>query len=236
VSKNLVLVPVYNEEETIAAVLSELRKHYDGDILIIDDGSRDASAGIVKGLALPGLSMLSHADNRGYGAALIDGFKHAAENGYDVVVTMDCDWQHEPCQVPEFLEGIADCDVLSGSRYFGDCPSRDPAPPDRQRINAAVTGRLNQLLGLAITDAFCGFKAYRVSALRRLSLDERGYAFPLQFWVQCRVFNLRLREICVERIYLHANRSFGAELDDPERRLRYYESVIEKEKRRWGLT
>jgi len=94
-------------------------------------------------------------------------------------------------------------------------------------------------------------RAFRQPLLRRLSVagsgaarsaahkrrrDRRGYAFPLQFWVQCRVFNLRLREICVERIYLHANRSFGAELDDPERRLRYYESVIEKEKRRWGLT
>ena len=234
-NRSLVLVPVFNEEETIAAVLRELRTHYAGDILIVDDGSTDRSRAIIEDLQLPGLTFLPHSQNSGYGAALISGFQFADRSGYEFVVTMDCDWQHEPSQVPEFIEGIKGCDVLSGSRYLLSCLNRDEPPADRLRINRRITDRINTLLGFHITDAFCGFKAYRVEALRRLSLDEPGYAFPLQFWVQCRAFGLRVQELAVARIYLHANRSFGAELDDPEQRVRYYESVIEKERERWGL-
>jgi dolichol-phosphate mannosyltransferase len=121
--------------------------------------------------------------------------------------------------------------VVSGSRYLGG-PETGPdgrPPAERREINRIITGRLNERLGLALTDAFCGFKAFRVEALRRLDLNEPGYAFPLQFWVQAAAHGLRIVETPVRLIYNDPNRSFGAHLDDADRRLRHYLEVFERE-------
>jgi dolichol-phosphate mannosyltransferase len=83
--------------------------------------------------------------------------------------------------------------------------------------------------GPGLTDAFCGFKAYRVAALRALALDVDGYDFPLQFWVQAAAHGLRVDEIPVPRIYLDPNRSFGTGLDDADRRLALYRATFERE-------
>ena len=84
-------------------------------------------------------------------------------------------------------------------------------------------------LGPGLTDAFCGFKAYRVASLRGLRLDVDGYDFPLQFWVQAVAHGLRVDEIPVPRIYVDPNRSFGTGLDDPARRLALYRATFSRE-------
>ena len=84
---------------------------------------------------------------------------------------------------------------------------------------------------MKLTDSFCGFKAHRVAAVRRLRLDEPGYAFPLQFWVQCARAGLRIKEIPVRRIYLDTRREFGGTLDDPAARLQHYLEVLLRERR-----
>ena len=108
----------------------------------------------------------------------------------------------------------------------------DPAPPVRRSINAAITGELNARLGLRVTDAFCGFKAYRVATLARLSLSEPGYAFPMQLWVHAAVSGARVAELPVRRIYRDLSRSFGEALDDPMLRLAHYRDVLHAEIRR----
>lgn len=235
--RSLVVIPLYNERDTLADLIGELRLHYSGDVLVVDDGSTDGSAQTLDREQLGALRIARHPGGMhlGYGASLIEGFRQAAELGYDTVVTMDCDLQHEPGLVPEFLSGPLDCDILSGSRYLSSSPHDRGAPADHLRINRLITDRLNSLTGFGITDAFCGFKAYRVEALRKLRLDESGYGLPLQLWIQAKVFGLGVREIAVPRIYLDVKRSFGQELDDPELRLRYYEGVIQRELDRWNL-
>ena len=84
-------------------------------------------------------------------------------------------------------------------------------------------------LGLGITDAFCGFKAYRVAALKELDLSERGYAFPMQLWVQAAAQRLDVVEVAIRLIYDDPNRSFGGNLDDPQCRLNHYRQVFEQE-------
>jgi dolichol-phosphate mannosyltransferase len=144
---------------------------------------------------------------------------------------MDCDEQHEPASIPRFIEAIHedDADIISGSRYLEFHPENDMPPKDRQRINQQVTEELNGVLNFSITDAFCGFKAYRVSALGSYAFDVNGYAFPMQFWVQTAKRSLRVREIPVRLIYNDPNRSFGASLDDPAKRLDHYRSVLHAE-------
>lgn len=233
--KTLVIVPLYNEVRTLSGVMTELRRHYRGDVLLVDDGSTDGSLETID-RSDPALSIIRHGENRGYGSSLIDGFDFARERGYEVAITMDCDFQHEPRHVPELIEGSRDVDVLSGSRYLAESGRDQSAPEDRRKINRLITARINEITGFGITDAFCGFKAYRVGSLAGMKLDETGYGFPLQLWVQARALGLTVREIPVDRIYQNLDRTFGSGLDDPERRLRYYESVIEREKRRWKLT
>jgi len=88
------------------------------------------------------------------------------------------------------------------------------APKDRAQINGVITNKIGELTRYALTDSFCGFKAYRVSALKKLTLDEERYGMPLQLWMQAHKHQLIVKEIAVPRIYLHLDRSFGPDLDD----------------------
>ena len=91
-----------------------------------------------------------------------------------------------------------------------------------------ITSVINQRLGFDLTDAFCGFKAYRTAALRQLQLKETGYAMPLELWVQASCHKLAVVEVAVPLIYLDENRSFGGQLDDGATRLAYYMEVLNR--------
>jgi dolichol-phosphate mannosyltransferase len=91
-----------------------------------------------------------------------------------------------------------------------------------------ITREVNERLGLALTDAFCGFKAYRVSALEKLAITESGYAMPLELWVQAAHHGMRIVEVPVPLVYLDEKRSFGGSLDDGGQRLQYYHRVLNR--------
>ncbi|HUN80454.1 MAG TPA: glycosyltransferase family 2 protein [Phycisphaerae bacterium] len=224
----LIAVPVFNEERYVAGVIGEILR-YAPDVLVIDDGSTDRTAGILRGVE--GISVIHHPENRGYGQSLIDAFAYADCHGYDWIITIDCDDQHEPRQIPEFIERAARCnvDIISGSRYLTSFAANTQAPHDRREINGKITAMLNERLKLGITDAFCGFKAYRVEAMQKLCLNVPGYAFPMQFWVQAWRQGLRICEIAVPLIYNDPTRHFGGILDDPESRLDHYMQIFERE-------
>jgi dolichol-phosphate mannosyltransferase len=221
--KFLTAIPVYNEARHLEGVLREVRR-YSSDILVVNDGSSDGTTDLLA--AQEGLGVITHPRNRGYGAALISAFAYAVEQDIDVLVTMDCDGQHEPARIPVLLEAIHDADIVSGSRYLRDFRQDTLPPQDRRRINQAITAELNARFGLALTDAFCGFKAYRREALARLRITETGWGMPLQLWVQAAHLGLRIKEVGIPRLYLDPNRAFGGVLDDAEERLAYYRQVI----------
>ena len=172
--------------------------------------------------------VVTHAQNRGYGAALQSAFDFALHNGYDVLVTIDCDGQHEPCMIPQFVARAEEADIVSGSRYLQEFPGDSRPPEERRRINQLITRRVNRQLGLCLTDAFCGFKAYRVPILGKFSLTETGYAMPLELWVQAVALGLKIVEMPVPLIYLDEARSFGGALDHGQTRLKVYEEVLDR--------
>ncbi len=227
--KVLVAIPVFNEQKHVTRVLSEVRRFAD-DVLVIDDGSTDDTPLLLAKLPV---EVIRHSRNRGYGRSMRDAFRWASCYQYDWLITMDCDEQHEPESLPDFVAAARkdDADIISGTRYASQdqLPAADLPPADRRRINAEITAMINNRLGLNLTDSFCGFKAYRVSSLGKLKLDEPGYAFPLQFWVQAAANDLRIVEQPISLIYNDPNRSFGGILDNPELRLRHYQHVFEKE-------
>ncbi len=243
-TKTLIVIPVYNEVRTLDRVLAQVRVHApSADILVVDDGSTDGSWGILEGATwrkllpkpLPHVEVhvVRHATNLGYGQSLISGFAFAINHDYEVAVTIDCDEQHEPARIPDFLHALSAVDIVSGSRYLDPAMPGDPAPPDRHQLNAEFTEYLRAITGYALTDAWCGFKAYRVAALRKLHLTEPSYGMPLQVWVQAAYHRFRVTELAVARIYKNPSRKFWGGLDDPQTRRAYYLRVLEAEVARW---
>jgi glycosyltransferase involved in cell wall biosynthesis len=230
--RTLIAIPVYNEEKHLERVLAEMVR-YSPEILAVDDGSTDRSAEILD--EHPFVEVHHHDTNEGYGQSLIDAFCIALHRKFDWVVTLDADEQHDPSAVGMFMAEAAkdDCDVISGSRYMPESLRLSPVPEERRSINVLITQALAGVTPYRLTDAFCGFKAYRVAALARLRLTERGYAMPLQFWVQAARADLRVREVPIKLVYVDPSRTFGGGLDDPRVRLRHYLETIDRELAAW---
>ncbi len=225
----LTALPVFNEVAHVEAVLDEVLKHTP-DVLVVDDGSTDGTSGL---LATRGdIRVVRHAVNAGYGAALATAFRETLAGPWDGLVTIDCDGQHQPQLIPEFIAAASDpdarADIVSGSRYLRRFPGDSMPPAARRRINEAVTAEINDRLGLSITDAFCGFKAYTRRALECLGVTETGYAMPLEVWVQAAAAGLSIVELPVPLVYLDLARSFGGALDDAATRLAYYRRVLDR--------
>ena len=221
----LAALPVYNEAGSVNQVLDQVVQHAE-NVVVVNDGSSDGTAEQLQ--MRNDIVTLTHPQNRGYGAALNTAFQYAIDNDFEVIVTLDCDGQHEPQRIPRFVSAAKTADIVSGSRYLKTYPGDSAPPAQRLFVNRTITRQLNQLLGLKLTDAFCGFKAYRVEALKSLKVTEFGYAMPLQLWVQAAMRGMNIIEIPVPLIYLDLSRSFGGQLDEAEVRLKYYNEVIER--------
>jgi len=221
----LTALPVFNEAAHVNSVLDEVLR-YSPNVLVVDDGSTDGTSELIR--ARTDIEVVRHSRNRGYGAALRTAFDFALRRQYDVLVTIDCDGQHEPQRIPEFVAATSQACVVSGSRYLQQFAGDSAPPEQRRRINEQVTAELNRRLGLRLTDAFCGFKAYRAESLRKINIVEEGYAMPLEVWVQIARARLKVMELPVPLIYLDEKRSFGGVLDDAETRLNYYRQVLDR--------
>ena len=231
--KFLIIMPVYNEANHIRNVIRNVRKNINiqsTDILIINDGSTDKTSEILT--KLDSIKVIAHLKNMGYGQSLIDGFQYAIKNKYDYIITMDCDQQHEPYEIKRFIKSIKQdkYDIVSGSRYLNLSPEQENnVPQDRLKINKRITEKSNKLTKYSLTDAFCGFKAYRVRSLEKMKLAEPGYGFPLQLWIHANKSNLKIKEIPVKLIYLDYTRNFKNNFISIIRRYRYYLKIIERE-------
>lgn len=179
----LVVMPTYNERENVAAVLQAVRASVpSADILVVDDNSPDGTAKIVNetGESLGRIDLLQRPGKQGLGSAYRQGFSLALDRGYDVIVSMDVDFSHDPAVLPEILRLIdAGADAVIGSRYVPGGATVDW--PVHRRVLSRWGNRYTSLvLGLQIRDCTSGYRAYRADALAEIdpsSTTAEGYAF-----------------------------------------------------------
>lgn len=193
-----VIVPTYSEAGSIAGLLSRLlASPVNADVLVVDDGSPDGTADIVRSVAAryPGrVRVLCREKKLGIGSAYLLGFRHALDAGYDAVVQMDADGSHDPGFLPALLAGLETCDAVIGSRYV-DGGSTPGWPASRRAISRIGCLYARAVLGLSIRDATGGFKAFRATALRNLegvAIRSSGFCFQAEvsYWLSrlgCRI-------------------------------------------------
>jgi dolichol-phosphate mannosyltransferase len=182
----LVIVPTYNESGSIAEVVDRLFAACpDGvDLLVVDDASPDATAGIVRDVARTNdqIHLIERPRKLGLGTAYAMGFSWAIARGYRAVVEMDGDLSHDPADVPRLLAGLDDADLVVGSRYV---PGGGIGNWSRARRLLSRGGNLyaRAWLGFAVRDSTSGFRAYRTTALTEqdlTSVRSEGYAFQIE--------------------------------------------------------
>ena len=221
----LAALPVYNEVGYVDHVLDEVLK-FASNVLAVNDGSNDGTGELLD--RRNDIAVVHHDQNQGYGAALRTAFQYAIDEGYEIIVTLDCDGQHQPKRIPRFVAACKDVDIVSGSRYLKKYDGDSVPPAQRLLINKQITKTINDLFQWNLTDTFCGFKAYRTEAIAKLDITVDGYAMPLELWTQAAMLGFRILEVPVPLIYLDEKRSFGGALDDGNVRLAYYNQVIDQ--------
>lgn len=185
--RTLVVVPTYNEAESIRPIIERIRRSVpDADLLIVDDGSPDGTGRIADQLAEGDerLTVLHRPRKAGLGGAYLEGFARAIEFGYDAVVEIDADGSHDPAELPAMLSLLTDrqADLVIGSRWVtGGAVENWPAA--RRAISRAGNRYARFMLRSSIHDLTAGFRAYRTSALRDLDRDvvsSQGYCFQVE--------------------------------------------------------
>jgi dolichol-phosphate mannosyltransferase len=183
--KTLVIIPTYNEKINAEKMLQEIFNLYpEIHLLFIDDGSPDQTADIIKKYqpTNPHLHLIERSGKLGLGTAYIRGFKWAITNEFDQVVTMDCDFSHDPNSIKEFITALEKYDLVIGSRYCGGIRIIN-WPMHRLLLSFFASLYARIITGSPFTDATGGFNAYSIKALKALKLDgvfSIGYAFQIE--------------------------------------------------------
>ncbi len=198
--KTLIIVPTYNELENIRRLLPELMAlGPDIHVLVVDDNSPDGTGKLADELAAENdrISVLHRPGKLGLGSAYVAGFKSAIRQDVDCVFEMDADFSHDPAMIPEFIEEIASCDVVIGSRYISGINVVN-WPMSRLLLSYFANIYTRLVTGMTIRDTTSGYKCFRREVLENIELDEvrsDGYAFQIEMNFRCWRKGYRIREI-----------------------------------------
>ena len=210
--RKVVIIPTYNEKENIEAIIRKVFS-LDGEynVLIIDDGSPDGTAGIVKRLQTEfpeRLSLIERSGKQGLGTAYLTGFKWALAKGYDYIFEMDADFSHNPEDLPKLYEACAKSGgVAIGSRYC-DGISVVNWPIGRILMSYFASIYVKTVLGMKIHDCTAGFKCYSRKALETIDLDDvrmKGYGFQIEMKYTAWKLGFTLTEVPI----IFVNRKLG---------------------------
>jgi dolichol-phosphate mannosyltransferase len=200
----VVCLPTYNERENLEPMVRALGDVFgahglDGRVLVIDDSSPDGTGQIADRLAesLPFVEVLHREAKEGLGPAYLAGFRRALESGAELVLEMDCDFSHDPEDVPRLVAATREADLALGSRYVPGGGTRNWGLV-RRAISRLGSLYAQLLLGLSVHDLTGGFKCYRKRVLEELPLERiesKGYAFQIETTYRTRRAGFRVVEV-----------------------------------------
>ena len=168
----VVLIPAWNEERTVAAVVGEVRAAVpDADVVVIDDGSGDGTAAAAREA---GATVIPLPFNLGVGGAMRAGYRYALERGYDAAVQVDADGQHDPTAIPALLAALDDADVVIGARFAGAGEYRATGP--RRLAMRFLARRLSKVAKTRLTDVTSGFRA-----VNRPTIELYAHDYPVEY-------------------------------------------------------
>jgi dolichol-phosphate mannosyltransferase len=180
--RSLVVLPTYNEADNVLPLIAEILPQDPGlHVLVVDDNSPDGTGRLVAELAAvePRVHLLSRPGKLGLGGAYLAGFGYGLEQGFERVLTMDCDFSHKPRYLPQLLAGMADHDLMIGSRYVPGGGIKN-WPLHRKFLSAFANLYTRLLLRVPVRDCTSGFRCYSAEVLRRVdpfSVRSSGYSF-----------------------------------------------------------
>lgn len=189
----LALIPAYNESRHIETVVKATRRHL--PVLVVDDGSSDMTATLAESA---GATVHVQHPNQGKGRALRTGFQWALDNNYHAVLTLDADGQHDPEEIPKFLQmhETRTADLVIGTRDFRHMP------PVRRFANTVGTWCFSWAVGRRIPDNQSGYRLLSIDLIRHLmSSSEQGYEFEIEMIVVCVRNGMRLHWVPIRTIY-----------------------------------
>ena len=196
----LVVIPTYNERENLLDLVLRIFAQGDHfDVLVVDDNSPDGTGELADAIAERSdrLHVLHRAGRMGLGTAYLDGFRLGLAGGYDVLFEMDADFSHDPTYLPRFIEAIeSGYDVVVGSRNIPGGGVRN-WPLSRVLLSRGGSLYAGLILGLSVSDATSGFKAFRRQVLEAIDLDaigSNGYAFQIEMNYRCQQLGFRIGE------------------------------------------
>lgn len=200
----LIIIPTYNERENIEAMIAKVFS-LDGcfSLLVVDDGSPDGTAAIVRDL-MPSypdrLFLVEREGKLGLGTAYLAGFRWALERGYDAVFEMDCDFSHDPDDLLRLAAELeAGADVAVGSRYVSGVNVVN-WPMRRLLLSYCASRYVKIVTGMPVKDATAGFVGYRAEVLRTLDLDNvrmRGYGFQIEMKYTAWRLGFKIKEVSI---------------------------------------
>jgi len=197
-----VCLPTYNERENLESMVAALGEVLDTSrdrVLVIDDGSPDGTGEIADRLAgeLPWLSVLHRTEKQGIGPAYVAGFRRALDEGAEFVLEMDCDFSHDPADVPRLVAAAAGADLVLGSRYAKGGGTENWGIV-RRLISRGGCLYAQILLGARVRDLTGGFKCFRRTTLEAIdlgALSAHGYAFQIETTYRVLRAGLRVQEV-----------------------------------------
>ena len=185
--KTLIIIPTYNESESIEKLLDDIFCLYaeELDVLVIDDSSPDGTAGIVKKIQQENsrVFLKQRPGKMGLGTAYIEGFKYALDYGYERIIEMDADYSHDPKVIGEMLERSADADLVIGSRYIGNTVNVVNWPLGRLILSKMASIYTRFITGMPVSDPTSGYKCFSSNVLNVIDLNRvksQGYSFQIE--------------------------------------------------------
>jgi len=189
--KLITIIPAYNEEKAIKDVIYGAVKY--SDVLVVDDGSTDHTFKLAK---KTGSEVIKHEKNRGKGAAIKTGLKYSLNSGYDVIILMDGDGQHNPLYIPSFISSIKNAELVLGSRFIAGTP--EDMPFQRRLSNKITTKIIKYVTGYEITDSQSGFRAIKSQVARIfLDIDYDDYVYESEMLYKAYKNKIRVVEVAI---------------------------------------